>query len=267
MVEPEGARQREQQLSRARERLRQVIDQYIQAEADVRALEQGAFRVVIFGSARIQPHDIIYQQVYRIARALAERGIDIITGGGPGLMDAANSAVLDVAERESRSYGLPIDIPTIQEPANKHLDIKSSHRRFSSRLDEFMRLSNAVIVAPGGIGTLLELVYVWQLLQVRVTNDRPVILLGHAAWGGLLAWMRSAMLPCGYISTGDFRWISLVDSEQDVIELITIAHERYMRSQLEQRVPGEDVDREVTEEVMASAPPTELTEEGTDAAR
>ena len=101
-------------------------------------------------------------------------------------MEAANSGVLDLVERESRSIGLPIDLPMMKEPANKHLDIKSSHRRFTSRLDEFMRLSNAVVVAPGGIGTLLELLYVWQLLQVGLTNDRPMILLGKAIWGDLL---------------------------------------------------------------------------------
>ena len=254
---------RERQLQAARERLHRLVDQYIQAEAEVRALEEGAFRVVIFGSARIQPRDKVYQMVYRIAHALAERGIDIVTGGGPGLMEAANRGVLDLVERESRSYGLPIDIPTLKEPANKHLDIKSSHRRFSSRLDEFMRLSNAVIVAPGGIGTLLELTYVWQLLQVGVTNDRPVIMLGREIWGGLLKWMDDALLSHGYISASDFRWITLVDTAQEVIELLTVAHERFMRSQMERSMEENELDRSVTTGVLAIAPPTELTEEGT----
>lgn len=241
-------------LESARERLHRIIDEYIRTEAELRALEQGPFRVVIFGSARIQPQDAIYQQVYHIARALAERGIDIITGGGPGLMDAANSAVQDLADRESRSYGLPIDIPSLREPANMHLDVKSPHQRFSSRLDEFMRLSNAVVVAPGGIGTLLELVYVWQLLQVGLTNDRPVILFNRAEWGGLLAWMGEVMLDHGYINVRDFRWITLVNDVQDVIELISIAHERYMRAQME-HAAGADVDRAVTRKVLAASPP------------
>ena len=229
----------------------------------MRALEQGYFRVVIFGSARIRPQDKTYHMVYRIARALAERGIDIVTGGGPGLMEAANRGVIDITTRESRSYGLPIDLPSIQEPANKHLDIKSSHRRFSSRLDEFMRLSNAVIVAPGGIGTMLELMYVWQLLQVGITNDRPVLLLGRDIWEGLITWMHDELLTHGYISPQDFRWIRLVDSEQEVIQLITIAHERYMRSQIERNMKKEDMDRSITAEVLSSSVPTELTEEGT----
>jgi uncharacterized protein (TIGR00730 family) len=251
------------QLLQARERLRHILDEYIQTEAEVHALEGGNFRVVIFGSARIRPHDVLYAQVTRIARALAARGIDIVTGGGPGLMEAANRGVLEVAGRAGRSYGLPIDIPSIQEPANKHLDIKSSHRRFSSRLDEFMRLSNAVIVAPGGIGTLLELIYVWQLLQVGVINDRPVILLGEDIWGGLLKWMKEALSGRAYISPEDFRWLRLVDTEEEVIQLITRAHERFLATQRLEGAAADDIDREVTAEVMAAAPPpTELTEEG-----
>ncbi|HEX2951440.1 MAG TPA: LOG family protein [Armatimonadota bacterium] len=253
---------REDQLRIARDRLKSIVDEYIQTEAEVRALEQGTFRVVIFGSARIKPNDVVYQKVYTIAHALAERGIDIVTGGGPGLMEAANSGVLDVVERESRSYGLPIDIPTINEPSNKHLDIKSSHRRFTSRLDEFMRLSNAVVVAPGGIGTMLEFIYVWQLLQVGLTNDRPVILFGKEVWSGLLKWMREVLLKHQYISTSDFRWITLVDTEQEVIDLLTVAHERFMYSQIGKKIPEKDVDQIVTAEVL-SAVPTELTEEGT----
>lgn len=254
---------RDDQLNLARERLRRVIDQYIQTEAEVRALEQGTFRVVIFGSARIKPQDTIYQGIYRISHALAEHGIDIVTGGGPGLMEAANSGIVDVVERQSRSYGLPIDIPSLQEPANKHLDIKSSHRRFTSRLDEFIRLSNAVVVAPGGIGTMLELIYVWQLLQVGLTNDRPVILLGKDIWRGLLKWMHDVLLSHRYISASDFRWITLVDTEEEVVELLLHAHDSFLRAQAEGRHDEEDTDRAVTEEVKDYAPlPTELTEEG-----
>ncbi len=253
---------RERQLEMARQRLQHVLDLYLQAEAEVRELEEGRFRVVIFGSARIGPQDSVYQMVYRIAHALAERNIDIVTGGGPGLMEAANRAVQEVSQRVSRSYGLPIDLPSLEEPANKHLDIKSSHRRFTSRLDEFMRLSNAVVVAPGGIGTLLELVYVWQLLQVGLTNDRPVILLGKDIWDGLLAWVRHVLLGHGYISSGDLRWIRLVTSESEAIQLLTHAHDQFLASQRAHRLPEQEVDRTVTED-MLSYTPTEMSEEGT----
>lgn len=253
---------RDRQLEMARQRLQRVLDLYIQAEAEVHALEEGRFRVVIFGSARIGPQDKVYQMVYRIARALAEQNIDIVTGGGPGLMEAANRGVKEMAQHISQSYGLPIDLPALNEPANKHLDIKSSHRRFSSRLDEFMRLSNAVVVAPGGIGTLLELLYVWQLLQVGMINDRPVILIGRDIWGGLLQWMRDVILPHGYVSPNDLRWIRLVDTEEEVITLILGAQEKYLESQQEQRLPEREVDRTVTEDLLSrTPPPTEITEE------
>lgn len=254
---------RDRQLEMAHQRLQRVLDLYIQAEAEVRALEQGRFRVVIFGSARIGPQDAVYQAVYRIARALAEHNIDIVTGGGPGLMEAANRGVKEMVERVSRSYGLPIDLPTLNEPTNKHLDIKSSHRRFSFRLDEFMRLSNAVIVAPGGIGTMLELMYVWQLLQVGLINDRPVILFNKENWSGLLTWIKDVMLTHGYISPNDLRWIRLVDSEDEVIRLILHAQASFLESQQQQRMSEPEVDRTVTEDVLgATPPPSELTEEG-----
>jgi len=114
----------------------------------------------------VQPQEPLYWTVYDLARRLAHEGIDIITGGGPGLMEAANRGVR-AAENEALSYGLPLDLPSIHEPANPHLDVASRHRRFSSRLDEFMRLSHGVVFAPGGVGTLLEFGYVWQLLQVE----------------------------------------------------------------------------------------------------
>ncbi len=255
---------RDRQLEQARQRLQRVLDLYIQAENEVRALEEGRFRVVIFGSARIGPQDDVYQMVYRIARALAEHNIDIVTGGGPGLMEAANRGVKETAQQISQSYGLPIDIPSIKEPANKHLDLKSSHRRFSSRLDEFMRLSNAVIVAPGGIGTLLELVYVWQLLQVGLINDRPVILLGKENWGGLLDWMHDSLLAHQYISPHDMRWIRLIDSEEEAISLILLAHERFLESQARAEMAEQELDRTITERIVNAPMPTELSEEGLD---
>src|SRR5437763_8476562 len=181
-------------IEEARERLHRLIEEYVEAEAQLKALEANQFRVCIFGSARIRPEDPTYQTVRRLARALGELSIDIVTGGGPGLMEAANIGVQEAKNRRSLSYGLPIDLPAAREDANKHLDIKSEHRRFSSRLDEFMRLSQAVIVAPGGVGTLLELVYVWQLLQVRMIERRTIILLQRSFWEGLLAWMRKEML-------------------------------------------------------------------------
>src|SRR5207248_7224452 len=199
-------------IEEARDRLHRLVDEYLEAEAELKALEGNDFRVCIFGSARIRPDDPTYETVRCLARSLGELGIDIVTGGGPGLMEAASIGVQEARNRGSLSYGLPIDLPALREAANKHLDIKSEHRRFASRLDEFMRLSHAVIVAPGGIGTLLELMYVWQLLQVGMVEPRPVILLGRAFWAGLIAWMREQQLGKRFISAHDLNHVHLIDS-------------------------------------------------------
>jgi uncharacterized protein (TIGR00730 family) len=208
-------------IEQARKRLQQLLDEYYVAEDELRKLEDTRFRVCIFGSARISRDHPTYQEVFRLAGSLAKLPIDVVTGGGPGLMEAANRGVRDARNGHSKSYGLPIDIPSLAGAPNKHLDIKRQHKRFSSRLDEFMRLTHAVVVAPGGIGTLLELMYVWQLLQVGMLERRLVILLGGEFWGGLLSWMREQMLAKAFISPHNFDSIHLVDSIEEAVTLIT----------------------------------------------
>src|SRR5947209_14068888 len=185
---------KQQSVQEVRERLQRLLEEYMEVEVELRKLEDTQFRVCIFGSARIRSQDPTYKEIYCLALELAKLGMDIVTGGGPGLMEAANRGVQDARNGRSKSYGLPILLPRRDEVPNKHLDIKSEHKRFSSRLDEFMRLSGAVVVAPGGIGTLLELFYVWQLLQVGMIERRMVILLQSSFWNGLLGWMREQML-------------------------------------------------------------------------
>ena len=134
------------------------------------------YRVAIFGSARTKEGDPKYQEVFEISKGLAAAGFDIVTGGGPGIMLAANAEHQSVPS-DGHSIGLNIKLPFEQE-ANKFLDIKKGFDRFSGRLDTFMALSDAVIVAPGGIGTLLELFYSWQLIQVQHVCETPIILYG-----------------------------------------------------------------------------------------
>src|SRR3990167_4061590 len=121
-------------------------------------IEKEHFRVAIFGSARVNQKDENYRLVFQLAKLLGSEGIDIVTGGGPGTMEAANAGhKLDI----SHSYGLLIKLPREQR-ANAHLDVKKEFTKFSERLHEFMKLSNAVVVAPGGIGTTLEFFYTLQ---------------------------------------------------------------------------------------------------------
>lgn len=257
-------------IEEARQRLQQLLEEYQVVEAELRRLENTEFRVCIFGSARISERHPTYKEVHRLARALASLGVDIVTGGGPGLMEAANRGVRDARNGQSKSYGLPIDIPSLAEMPNKHLDIKSQHKRFSSRLDEFIRLTHAVIVAPGGIGTLLELMYVWQLLQVGMMERRPVILLGRQFWQGFLEWVREQMLANGYIGAHDLDWIQLVDSPKEAVAVVKLELERFRRRQAAVREEGTvpDGGREATPGPVAdwSAPtaPSAATQLGGD---
>ena len=148
------------------------------------------YRVTIFGSARARPGTVAYDETKRAAKALAEMGCDIITGGGPGLMQAANEGV-DLAG-EARSLGIRVDLPFEQE-VNPFVELAFEHRTFFTRLHHFVLASDAFIVAPGGIGTVLETMMIWQLLQVRHLEHTPLIMVGKM-WPGLIEWVREAML-------------------------------------------------------------------------
>ena len=148
------------------------------------------YRVTIFGSARAKPGTVAYEETKRAARALAEMGCDIITGGGPGLMQAANAGV-DLAG-ESKSMGIRVDLPFEQE-VNPFVELAFEHRTFFTRLHHFVLASDSFIVAPGGIGTVLETMMIWQLLQVHHLERTPLIMVGKM-WPGLVEWVRDAML-------------------------------------------------------------------------
>ncbi len=187
------------------------------------------YRVCIFGSARILPGSAEYQMAHRLAKLLADEGVDIVTGGGPGLMEAANRGAKE-GLRGGRSIGLPIDLP-FEVDANSHLDVKYQHRRFSSRLDEFMRISHAVVVTPGGVGTVLELMFTWQLMQVGHMQPKPVILLGTEMWSGLLSWFRDQPLKRNLMSDKDFRDLILLDSVEEVVEYLKPEIERFRQNE------------------------------------
>jgi len=191
----------------------------IVADLDSLVTEIGSdyFRVSIFGSARIKANTNEYTQVYELAKKLAKNKTDVVTGGGPGLMEAANAGSKDGGSK-TKSFGLHIDLPFETTP-NNHLDITYHHKKFSSRLDEFMRISHAVIVTPGGIGTILELLYTWQLIQVSHISERPIILLGEM-WIGLLNWMKSEPLKKHLIDKSDFKNIKIVQNVDDAVKLL-----------------------------------------------
>ena len=175
------------------------------------------YRVTIFGSARAKPGTIAYEETKRAANALAALGCDIITGGGPGLMQAANQGV-DAAG--SKSMGIRVDLPFEQE-VNPFVELAYEHRTFFTRLHHFVLASDAFIVAPGGIGTVLETMMIWQLLQVRHLQQTPLILVGKM-WPGLVEWVRSTMLSfeTPLINSEDVGIPVCVDNADEAIAII-----------------------------------------------
>lgn len=200
-------------------------------------METDFFRVCIFGSARITADSPFYLQVYDLAKALSSQGVDVVTGGGPGLMEAANKGAKDGANH-SRSIGLPIDLP-FETDANSHLDVKRQHRRFSSRLDEFMRISHAVVMTAGGIGTCLEFLYTWQLLQVGHIKPRPVLLLGRTFWEGFLRWFEQEPIRLSLMSRKDMEMFTIVDSVDEVMKLLEPAIIGFRNGRDAQALPGD----------------------------
>lgn len=205
------------------ERLSVLRDRARILELELSQYTSEFYRVCIFGSARIKPEDEIYNTTKDLGSLLGELGIDVLTGGGPGLMEAANKGVLEGKNRagtKSKSFGITVDLNKFEEKASEHLDIKHHHRKFSSRLDDFMRLSNAVVVMRGGIGTILELFYTWQLIQVGHMSPRPFILLDSEFWKGLVSWIENPVTTNKLVSPPDLNYITLVDNPQQAAEII-----------------------------------------------
>ena len=179
------------------EGVRQILQQSILGLWDVvnrltrlRPPRHERYRVTILGSARALPGTFGYEQTRRLASALAAMNCDIITGGGPGLMQAANEGA--AGSPQVRSVGIRVDLP-FEQDVNAFVTEAFEHRTFFTRLHQFVLTSDAFVVAPGGIGTVLETLMIWQLLQVGHLEGTPLILVGRM-WPGLVEWARSAML-------------------------------------------------------------------------
>jgi uncharacterized protein (TIGR00730 family) len=159
----------------------------------LRPSKRERYRVTIFGSARAKPGTFVYDEVRRVAAALAEMGCDIITGGGPGLMQAANEGAGSAgAPERNRSVGIRVDLP-FEQQVNPFVTEAFEHKTFFTRLHHFVLTSDAFIVVPGGIGTVLELTMIWQLLQVRHVENTPLILVGKM-WANLVDWAKTYLV-------------------------------------------------------------------------
>jgi hypothetical protein len=205
----------------------------------LRPSKRERYRVTIFGSARARPGTLVYEETRRIAKALAALGCDIVTGGGPGLMQAANEGAAEAgaAERD-RSIGIRVTLPFEQE-VNPFVEQAFEHRTFFTRLHHFVLASDAFVVAPGGIGTVLEMAMIWQLLQVRHLHDTPLILVGRM-WEGLVQWARTSMLDprLHLVDAEDLSIPRCVATADEAISVIHEHHGRWLRARADVARPA-----------------------------
>jgi len=190
------------------------------------------YRVTIFGSARAQPGTLAYTEVRRVAAALAKMGCDIITGGGPGLMQAANEGAAEAgAPERNRSVGIRVGLPFEQE-VNPFVEQAFEHQTFFTRLHHFVLTSDAFLVVRGGIGTVLEAMMIWQLLQVRHMHNTPLVLVGKM-WTELVDWARKHMLTSQppFANAEDMTIPSCLNTAEEAIALIEEYYAKWLQEQ------------------------------------
>jgi uncharacterized protein (TIGR00730 family) len=187
------------------------------------------YRVAIFGSARAQPGTFVYEEVKRVAAAFAVLGCDIITGGGPGLMQAANEGATSAGA--VGSMGIRVELP-FEQDVNPFVEQAFEHQTFFTRLHHFVIASDAFVVVPGGIGTVLEMLMIWQLLQVRHVDDVPLILVGRM-WKGLIDWATTAMLDprLALANAEDLKIPRCMDTADEAIALVREFHAKWKSRQ------------------------------------
>ncbi len=178
--------------------------------------------VSIFGSARTSPDHPYYQLAEKIARQLSDAGFSVISGGGPGIMEAVNKGAF---AGRSLSVGLNIQLPH-EQASNRYQDVSQTFRHFFARKVMFVKFACAYVVLPGGFGTLDELGEVLTLVQTRKIRSIPVILMQSSYWKGLLDWLRDRMVSEGMIDADDMNLIQVIDEPEGVVEAIFNHYEK-----------------------------------------
>jgi uncharacterized protein (TIGR00730 family) len=182
--------------------------------------------VSIFGSARTSPDQPIYQKCVETARLLGEAGFAIITGGGPGLMQAANQGA---REAGVCSVGLNIELP-FEQHENPYADLKIDFRYFFVRKTMFVKYAQAFVIFPGGFGTLDELFESLTLIQTEKITDFPVVLFDSAYWAPLLDWLKKTVEGDGNISVGDLDLMKVTDSPQEVVDHVVTRYTKDLKA-------------------------------------
>lgn len=199
-------------------RVMRIMSEFIEGFDDLAHVEKG---VAIFGSARTHPDDPQYEAAQEVARLLAQAGFAIITGAGPGIMEAANKGA---QQGGGRSIGCNIELP-FEQGANPYVDTLVNFRYFFVRKTMFIKYSNAFIIFPGGYGTLDEAFEALTLIQTGKIYQFPVILFGRHYWAGLIRWIQSRVLSEGKISPGDLDLMILTDDPQEAAHAVISAWE------------------------------------------
>jgi len=194
-------------------RIFRIMAEFVES---IEALSKVNNAVTIFGSARVKPDDVYYQKAERLGQLLAQNGFSVITGGGPGIMEAANKGS---AEAGGKSIGMNIRLPFEQKPnpyANIHLDYKY----FFIRKVMFVKYALAYVILPGGYGTMDEFFEALTLIQTKRVKSFPLILMGSEYWQGLLDWLKNSMLHKSMILPSDYEMIQIIDDPEEVVKHI-----------------------------------------------
>lgn len=198
----------------------------------LRLSKRAHYCVSIFGSARAKPGTFAYEQVKQLSKGLANMGCDIITGGGPGLMQAANEGSSEAGiSKQSRSVGIRVNLP-FEQNINPFVKEAYEHETFFSRLHHFVLASDAFIIAPGGIGTTLEATIVWQLIQVgHIKRETPLIFIGKM-WADFLEWTRNHFLPNQLVNPEDLKIPYCVNTAEEAIAILQKYHEKWFKEEV-----------------------------------
>lgn len=194
-------------------RMFQIISEFVRGSEE---MPESYPAVSIFGSSKIEPESAVYKNTVTAARLLVESGFNVISGGGPGVMEAAN---LGAAKAKGKSVGLHIELPNEQQP-NKYANVRLSFKYFFIRKVMFVKYAVAYIIMPGGFGTLDELFESLTLIQTKRIRHFPVILVGSDYWGGLLDWIKKVLLKEKTIAESDLELLRIVDSPEEAVAII-----------------------------------------------
>ncbi|MBN1190848.1 MAG: TIGR00730 family Rossman fold protein [Dehalococcoidales bacterium] len=194
-------------------RLFRIIGELVEGFDRLSSIEPA---ITVYGASRLKPGTEDYERARRIAFLLGKEGFSVITGGGPGAMEAAN---LGAFQAGAKSIGLSIQLPE-EQLCNTYTNLAISFNHFFARKVMLVKYSTAFVIIPGGMGTLDELTEVLTLIQTHKIKPFPVILVNSEFWKGFLEWMRDRSLAGGYITEDDLKLLRLSDSPEEVMEII-----------------------------------------------